>query len=408
LTEICQSDSRALPSQGERSSFSIIIPAYNEEEAIESTIRNCLSARAAICEQTPCESVEVIVVSDGSVDRTEEIARQFEPEIRVLAFPENRGYGAAIKYGFSESRGDLLGFMDGDATCDAVTFIALINRLLSSGADVCTGSRMGPGSEMPVVRRVGNWMFRTVLNILARSNVTDTASGMRVIRRASLDRLYPLPDGLHFTPAMSCRAILDPALRIEEVPMVYRERVGRSKLSVVKDGLRFLYIISEIALTYRPLRFFGGAGVFLLLLALGYGIGPVLHYIKFREVPEDRVFRLLAVITFAVGGLMLTTVGLLASRVVSFIHGHYIPGRRRFFAGGFVIGAMGCALVGILINLRPLFQYVTERRIDEHYWSYVALGAVLVLSGMQIFCYAVLELILDKLWEVQRHRERRQ
>ena len=95
------------PSGSEPFSLSIVIPAFNEEEAIETTIRNCLQACGPICEQTPCESVEVILVSDGSVDRTEEIARGFEPEIRVFAFPENRGYGAAIKYGFEKAKGNL-------------------------------------------------------------------------------------------------------------------------------------------------------------------------------------------------------------------------------------------------------------------------------------------------------------
>ncbi|MFH1737357.1 MAG: glycosyltransferase family 2 protein [bacterium] len=393
------------PPSGEESfSLSIVIPAYNEEEAIATTIGNCLKARDRICEQTPCESVEVILVSDGSFDRTEEIARGFEPEIRVFAFPENRGYGAAIKHGFEQAHGNLVAFLDGDSTCDPMSFIPQVNKLLATGADVCIGSRMGPDSEMPAIRRVGNWIFRTILNTLAGSKVSDTASGMRVIRRSSLRRLYPLPDGLHFTPAMSCRAIFDPELKIEEVFMVYRERVGRSKLSVVKDGLRFLHIISEIALTYQPLKFFGGVGAILLLLAMAYGIGPILHYLQYQKVPEDRIYRLLAVITFAVGGLMLTSVGLLANRVVAFIHGFYKPTGQSFLAGRFMVAAACCVAAGVLLNAKPLYQYITERQIHEH-WSYVALGAVLVLSGMQVFCFAVLELILDKLWVAQQHRK---
>ncbi len=394
------------PSTGEAPTLSIIIPAFNEEEAIESTIRRCLDARGPICRQTPCRSVEVILISDGSTDRTEEIARQFEPDLRVFAFPQNRGYGAAIKFGFEQARGSLVSFLDGDGTCDPLQFIPMIQNLLSTGADVCIGSRMGPHSEMPRIRRVGNWIFRTILNVLAGSKVSDTASGMRVIRRDSLDRLYPLPDGLHFTPAMTCRAIFDPELRIEEIEMSYKERVGRSKLSVIKDGVRFLYTIGEIALLYQPLKFFGAGGLLLLLLAVAYGLGPVLHYLRFQNVPEDRIYRLLAVITFAVGGLMLISVGLLANRVVAFIHGFYRPQGRRFLTGRFAVVAIFCIVAGVMINVKPLFQYIAERQIHEH-WTRVALGAVLVLSGMQVFCYAVLEMILDKLWEAQQIRARR-
>ena len=151
-------------------------------------------------------------------------------------------------------------------------------------------------------------------------------------------------------------------------------------------------------------KFFGGTGLILLLLAIGYGVGPVWHYVQFHEVREDRIYRLLAVITFAVGGLMLVSVGLLANRIVAFIHGSYAPAKRGFWAGRFVVAAICCVFVGVLINTKPLYQYITERQIHEH-WSYVALGAVLVLSGMQIFCFAVLEVILDKLWAAQQHRK---
>jgi hypothetical protein len=235
--------------------------------------------------------------------------------------------------------------------------------------------------------------------------VSDTASGMRVIRRDSLQKLYPLPDGLHFTPAMSCRAIFDPHLKIEEIYMSYAERVGASKLSVVKDGLRFLRIIMETALTYQPIRFFGSIGVIFLVLALGYGISPVLHYLQYTEVPEDRIYRLIAVVTFGVAGLMLTGVGLLANRLVAQIHGYYEPKNRRSLASRFAWVGVALVLLGIGVNSKPLYQYLTMGVILEH-WSYLALGALFVLSGIQIFCYSILELMLDELWSVHTFRER--
>jgi len=66
-------------------------------------------------------------------------------------------------------------------------------------ADVVLGCRLNPDSKMPPIRRVGNLIFATILSVLSSNRVRDTASGMRVIRRSSLDSLYPLPDGLHFT-----------------------------------------------------------------------------------------------------------------------------------------------------------------------------------------------------------------
>ena len=79
---------------------------------------------------------------------------------------------------------------------------------------------------------------------------------MRILKRTALDKLYPLPDGLNFTPAMTCRALMGKGLRIAEVPIEYAERTGKSKLSVIKDGLRFLKTILGMALIYKPLKFF--------------------------------------------------------------------------------------------------------------------------------------------------------
>jgi glycosyltransferase involved in cell wall biosynthesis len=385
--------------------LTIVIPALNEEDAIARTITNCIESKPHIIAQTPCRDVEIILVSDGSTDGTVAIGTSFVPRISVEVFEKNRGYGAALKHGFAVGSGNLVSFLDGDSTCDAMNFIPMVNKLIDENADVCIGSRMGPDSQMPGIRRFGNMIFRTILNVLAGSRVSDTASGMRVIRRDSLQKLYPLPDGLHFTPAMSCRAIFDPHLKIEEIDMSYAERVGASKLSVVKDGLRFLRIIMETALTYQPIRFFGTAGVIFLLLALGYGISPVLHYLQYTEVPEDRIYRLIAVVTFGVAGLMLTGVGFLANRLVAQIHGYYEPKNRRSLASRFAWVGVVLVLLGMGVNSKPLYQYLTMGEILEH-WSYLALGALFVLSGIQIFCYSILELMLDELWSVHTFRER--
>src|SRR5262249_21256264 len=149
-------------------------------------------------------------------------------------------------------RGDLLAFLDADGTCDPRQFGPMCRALESESADVVLGSRMGAQSEMPALRAFGNALFAWMLGLLSRQRVQDTASGMRVLRRSALEHLTPLPDGLHFTPAMSARILMEGRLRLVELPMPYAERVGRSKLSVLKDGLRFLSCIMQAAVTHRP------------------------------------------------------------------------------------------------------------------------------------------------------------
>ena len=104
--------------------LSITIPAYNEEEAIESILTRCLEARERIVAETDVDEVEIIVVSDGSNDRTVERATPFVESgpIKLIAYTPNRGYGAALKLGFKESKGELVSFLDADGTCAASDF----------------------------------------------------------------------------------------------------------------------------------------------------------------------------------------------------------------------------------------------------------------------------------------------
>lgn len=273
----CASASRTRRTKQAALRFTLVIPALNEEQAIGSTLERALAARQAVMENTPVRQMHVVFVNDGSTDGTQSIAERF-PEVIKIHFETNRGYGAAIKAGFRATDADLVGFMDADGTCDPCFCVPLINNLLDRHSDIAVGSRMNGESEMPFIRRLGNYIFARLIGAVSGQKLTDSASGMRVMRHASLKKLHPLPDGLHFTPAMTCLAILDPRLRITEVPMPYRERVGQSKLRVIADGLRFLFIILFTAALFNPIKalvllgllFFGGG---LILAAAGGWLG---------------------------------------------------------------------------------------------------------------------------------------
>src|SRR5271169_1268815 len=156
----------------------IAIPALNEEESIASIIERSLAARSHITSESPVTQVEITVVSDGSTDRTVEIARQYEDSIRLIAFPANRGYGAAIKEAWRQSDADLLSFLDADGTCDPNFFVNLCNLIERERADVVVGCRMTKESKMPVLRRFGNMLFAILLSLFSSKRVRDTASGM--------------------------------------------------------------------------------------------------------------------------------------------------------------------------------------------------------------------------------------
>ena len=234
----------------------IAIPALNEEENIENIIQRCLGARDEIIGNTPITEVGITVVSDGSTDRTVELARRHTHNVQLIVFEKNRGYGAAIQHAWQKSEADLLAFMDADGTCDPRFFANLARSLWNEHADVVLGCRLNAETKMPLLRQVGNRLFAGLLTLLSGRRIRDTASGMRIVRREAYNRLRPLPSGLHFTPAMSARALLDCEARVKlvEIDMPYHERVGDSKLKVCRDGLRFLGVITKTALIYRPVR----------------------------------------------------------------------------------------------------------------------------------------------------------
>ncbi len=259
--------------------LALVVPALNEEDAIAGTLRRCLKARDSVLAQTPLKTVSVVFVNDGCTDRTQEIVDQPEfSEVVKVNYGRNRGYGAAIKAGWQATEADLVGFIDGDGTCDPEFCVDLVNRLVVEEADVVLAGRLNPDTQMPFIRKLGNRIFAALLGVVSgQMNITDTASGFRIIRRDSLRLMSPLPDGLHFTPAMSCICLLDPRLKIEEVHgMLYKEREGRSKLSVIKDGFRFLWTIVFSACCYSPIKVMLALAVMALLSAGLVGTGITL------------------------------------------------------------------------------------------------------------------------------------
>jgi glycosyltransferase involved in cell wall biosynthesis len=99
--------------------LSIVIPAYNEEDAIGDIIQRCLSEKSNIINKTPIDEVEV---NDGSKDKTAEIVNGYGGNVKLITFNKNRGYDAALKAGFNEASGDLVSFLDADGTCSQIFY----------------------------------------------------------------------------------------------------------------------------------------------------------------------------------------------------------------------------------------------------------------------------------------------
>jgi len=379
--------------------FSIILPAYNEEQSISGVVDRALAACVAISEGTGLQT-EVIVVNDGSTDRTDRLLSG-RPDIRRVDHPTNLGYGVALRSGISEARGDLVGFHDADGTCSTEAFIPMIRALREQQSDLVLGVRTAAGSRMPAVRRLGNRIFATLISLLCGTRVTDSATGMRVFPRGLIRRLYPLPDGLHFTPVMTAKALLE-GLSITEVPIPYAEREGRSKLSVFKDGFRFLFSILGAVKLYEPVQLFGPLGLALLLAAVLGAAGPVAHYLARGHLSDPQALRMMLATPLGIVGALVLSVGSVAQLLADAVRGG--EARQglftRCFPRYFIYRhsfAAGCLCV--LLGLGALVPCFGIGGVSTPFpWAYVLSGGfLLVLGGNLILLKYLLSIVLELL-----------
>jgi glycosyltransferase involved in cell wall biosynthesis len=381
--------------------LSVIIPAYNEENGIAEIACRVLSV-APDLKKAGVDQLELLIVDDGSRDRTAEVASNI-PGVNLICHPRNRGYGAALKTGFSKARGELIGFLDADGTYPPEYFPHLCRAALN-GMDLVIGSRMaGEESKMPLTRRVGNFFFATLLTALSHQKVTDSASGMRVFKREILEQIYPLPDGLNLTPVMSTRALHE-RVNMGEVPIPYSERVGRSKLSVIRDGSIFLQSMVWTVLSYNPVRILGMIGALGIVIALLVFIGFVIARLQGITAlgPWGVVALFLALIT-SIAGINIFALGVTFNYLVSLFYKK--PIRQGLFGKPIFktpldlhFGWIGMVsiLIGLGIGSVALVLGVRGWEI-ERLWFYLLSTALLSLAGIQLVIYWLLIRILEEL-----------
>ncbi len=361
------------------SKLTIVIPAYNEEDAIDDILKRCLDARAPLMKAAGLDAVEVVVVDDGSRDATREKAGKWK-DAKLVVHEKNKGYGAALMTGLRAASGDLLSFLDADGTCDPLAFEGLIKALRAAGADMAVGARLHEGSRMPFVRTVGNRLYAALLRALTGVKLTDTASGMRVFKASLLPRLAPLPTGLHFTPAMTARVACMGGVFVEH-PIPYAERVGDSKLSVLGDGVRFLRVILGTVFAYFPLRVFGPLAALFLLAAAGLALLPARSYLGGSGIEEWMIYRLLTVLTLGACATVFAAIGVLAQKASNAALGR--PASwvdASWIRESAAVTGVAAGLAGVGVNWPTVLEFVRTGHITRH-WAWVLLGALLVICG---------------------------
>lgn len=209
----------------------IIIPAYNEENSIKTSIEKVRNSNP---------NSEIVVIDDGSSDNTNKILKELG--VKTIKHLTNKGYGAAIKTGFKEAGGDYVAFLDADLTYDPKYIPIFLEYAKKYGYDCVWGNRFsGNINKMPLIRKIGNKIIGVFFFMATFKKVGDCTCGERLFRRDILKRLdaETLPDDLDFITALTKR-IVSRGLKYREIPIDYEEREGSSKLNIFKHGYKMI------------------------------------------------------------------------------------------------------------------------------------------------------------------------
>lgn len=280
--------------------LSVIIPAYNEEQGIGQTLLDLTG-------QAP--EAEIIVVNDGSTDATARIASRF-PNVRLVNHIRNRGYGASLKTGLRSATRECVAWYDADGQHRPIDLIAVAGPVLEDQVDLTIGMR-GPDSARQRERVVGKWVLAILARIISGERIPDINSGLRCFRREVLTRyLHLLPDGFSASTT-STLLMLKRGYRVGYVPILVRQRLGKSTVKIVSDGLRTLQLVVRIVVLFEAFRVFTALGALLFVPGLLYGLGMALTTLI---QGQPRGFPTLAG-TMVIAGLLTFFLGIIADQI---------------------------------------------------------------------------------------------
>jgi glycosyltransferase involved in cell wall biosynthesis len=219
--------------------LTVIIPCLNEEQGIE-----------RVLEHMPSFVDEVIVVDNGSTDRTAEVARSYGA---TVIREEVRGYGRSYKRGFAHATGDVIITLDGDHSYPVDALSYLLEAFLHLDVDFLNASRfpVRDPQAMSFKHKVGNLILSLAMSLLFFRWVRDSQSGMWVFRRAILDQMTLVSDGMAFSEEIKVEAIRNPNIRFGEISILYSSRLGEMKLNPWRDGIQNLLFLLKKRLSRR-------------------------------------------------------------------------------------------------------------------------------------------------------------
>lgn len=269
----------------EPASTSIVIPAFNEVQSVGTLVERLRASG-------PWH--EILVVDDGSTDATADRARAAGAS--VIRHPYNKGNGAAVKSGIRTATGEFILIIDGDGQHKAADAARIVSQL--GEYDLVIGAR-STGTQATQVRMLGNGALNWLASYLTGRRVPDLTSGFRGARTACLrEFIHLLPNGFS-TPTTTTLAFIKAGYNVRFEPVEAETRVGKSKIRLARDGVKFLMIVFKIVTLFSPMRVFLPVSLGSFVVGAGYAawtIGTQSHVTN-----TSVLLIMLAVIVFLVG-----------------------------------------------------------------------------------------------------------
>jgi polyisoprenyl-phosphate glycosyltransferase len=276
--------------------ISLVIPAFNEQDQIANTIRTAVDIFIA----AKLEPFEIVVVDDGSTDKTALLAEQAGAVL--VSHIQNLGYGRSLKDGIAASNYDTIVISDADGTYPLAEIPTLVTEY-NRGFDMVVGARTGVYYRDSILKSPMRTLLKWLVEFTTGRSIPDINSGLRVFSRKTIMPYYRhLCDTFSFTTAATLAYMLT-GRTVAYLPIAYHERIGASKVRLFRDSLRTLQYITEAIIYYNPLKLFivcSGLCVVLGLVCLALAIA----------------FRITTLFVFSAGALLVAIVifslGLLA------------------------------------------------------------------------------------------------
>ena len=256
--------------------IAVLVPCFNEEAAVGTVVADFRKA---------LPSAEIFVYDNNSLDRTAAVARDAGAQVRS---ERRQGKGRVVRRMFADVDADIYVLVDGDATYDAASAPRMIETLLSDHLDMVVGVRIDQAeAAYRPGHRIGNRMLTGFLSQVFGQAFRDILSGYRVFSRRFVKSFPVLSDGFEIETELSVHA-LELALPVAEIETPYyaRPEGSVSKLNTWRDGFRILGTILKLYRSEKPLRFFSGIGIFLMLASIGLAIPVFITYLEQGIVPR--------------------------------------------------------------------------------------------------------------------------